>query len=308
MLVDDELYQLFSKFAAGVRIAMLSDSCHSGTVARELLYAEMYQGLARGTGSLKARSKAAAQGRPRFRGLTREAAIKIYNGKRELYDSIRYLIGGKREISVGAPLILISGCQDSQLSEDGDENGLFTENLLEVWNNGTFNGNYRQFAAKIIERMPPYQRPNFFTTGSAEDFAAERVFSVANQEANNQSVRGPNISVRRASTLRRTDPPPVFNIDTAGAPFYAVEFASDMALFAGGNRNTANFYGSWSEFSFFSADQSLYSMPSSLWAKLNVNTQLFFRVGTSTSQDSWVNYCASTLDDAESAPFIRISD
>src|SRR5262245_38995569 len=34
MLIDDELYQLFSQFAAGVRIFMLSDSCHSGTVAR----------------------------------------------------------------------------------------------------------------------------------------------------------------------------------------------------------------------------------------------------------------------------------
>jgi metacaspase-1 len=33
-LIDDELYFELSKFAAGVRVLILSDSCHSGTVAR----------------------------------------------------------------------------------------------------------------------------------------------------------------------------------------------------------------------------------------------------------------------------------
>ena len=35
-LVDDELYALWSEFAPNVRIIVLSDSCHSGTVTREL--------------------------------------------------------------------------------------------------------------------------------------------------------------------------------------------------------------------------------------------------------------------------------
>ena len=37
-LVDKELYGLWSNFAAGTRIFVLSDSCHGGTVTRELEY------------------------------------------------------------------------------------------------------------------------------------------------------------------------------------------------------------------------------------------------------------------------------
>jgi hypothetical protein len=35
-LVDDELLELFTKFRPGVRILVLSDSCHSGTITREV--------------------------------------------------------------------------------------------------------------------------------------------------------------------------------------------------------------------------------------------------------------------------------
>ena len=38
-VVDDELYALWAKFKPGVRIAIFSDSCHSGTVAREAVLA-----------------------------------------------------------------------------------------------------------------------------------------------------------------------------------------------------------------------------------------------------------------------------
>ena len=45
-------------------------------------------------------------------------------------------------------MILISGCQDNQTSMDGDHNGAFTEQLLNVWNHGAFKGNYATFHAR----------------------------------------------------------------------------------------------------------------------------------------------------------------
>ena len=39
-MVDDELYRAWATFKPGVRIAVFSDSCHSGTVARALVRTE----------------------------------------------------------------------------------------------------------------------------------------------------------------------------------------------------------------------------------------------------------------------------
>jgi hypothetical protein len=41
MLVDDELYAMWGKFQPGVRIVMVSDSCHSGTIAKDAFYIGM---------------------------------------------------------------------------------------------------------------------------------------------------------------------------------------------------------------------------------------------------------------------------
>ena len=75
-------------------------------------------------------------------------------------------------------VILISGCQDNQTSRDGDHNGAFTEQLLKVWNQGGFKGNYAKFHAAIRARMPADQTPNFFTLGAVASFVAQQPFSV----------------------------------------------------------------------------------------------------------------------------------
>ena len=76
-------------------------------------------------------------------------------------------------------MILISGCQDNQTSMDGDHNGAFTEQLLQVWNNGALpRAATSKFHATIKSRMPATQTPNFFTLGPATAFAQQQPFAL----------------------------------------------------------------------------------------------------------------------------------
>ena len=75
-------------------------------------------------------------------------------------------------------VVLISGCQDNQTSMDGDHNGAFTEQLLRVWSQGTFTGNYGSFHARIKAALPPTQSPNLFALGKAGTFLAQTPFTV----------------------------------------------------------------------------------------------------------------------------------
>lgn len=161
-LIDDELYTALGRLARGVRVFVLSDSCHSGTVTKAAFYAARAAAGA-GTGAAEVR----------YRAMPREVALRTYRAHRAMYDRIQKSVSPNAEDAIRASTILISGCQDNQLSQDGDFNGLFTANLLRVWNEGRFSRDYRRFHKAIRQNMPPDQTPNLFTTG-APDRAFER--------------------------------------------------------------------------------------------------------------------------------------
>jgi metacaspase-1 len=182
-LIDDELYFELSKFAAGVRVLILSDSCHSGTVARNGPPPPDEMGL-------------------RKRMMPRAVAMRTYLQHRKFYDGLQNHIAnaaGKAKLSdpdavlaalsvqsgrvqavvkrFRAAVILISGCQDNQSSYDGDQNGAFTGQLLTTWNNGRFAGNYAKLHAQIVAAMPARQTPNLFLLGQAGAFVDETPFT-----------------------------------------------------------------------------------------------------------------------------------
>jgi hypothetical protein len=181
-LIDDELYYELSRFKAGVRILVLSDSCHSGTVVRAARPAP-------GT----------PEQRPRI--MPRAVGLRVYAEHKAFYDKLQTEVakaaGGRVEdpdtalanVTVSDRLtaivkefhpavILISGCQDNQFSMDGNHNGAFTEQLLSVWNNGGFKGSYASFHARVRAGLPPTQSPNLFTLGPAAKFLKQAPFSV----------------------------------------------------------------------------------------------------------------------------------
>jgi hypothetical protein len=172
-VVDDELYALWSKFKPGVRIAIFSDSCHSGTVAREAVDAVGEERVAR---SMNGEDD---PGQPRLKGMPDELIRSVYEKNKELYDQIQKSLPPFDKAEIGASVILTSGCQDNQTSLDGDKNGLFTQSLLQVWNKDKFRGGYRMFRKRIAQKMPPWQSPNLFIAGKADSkFANQHPFTV----------------------------------------------------------------------------------------------------------------------------------
>lgn len=164
-LVDDELYALWSRFAAGVRIVMLSDSCHSGSVAKVM------------PTFLRANGIAALP--PRSRLMPPDVALKTYRRNKALYDGIQKQTPSAEKARVRATVLLISGCQDNQLSLDGPRNGLFTEKLRKVWNGAKFTGTHKQFRNKISALMPASQTPNYYKVGAINAaFEAQKPFTI----------------------------------------------------------------------------------------------------------------------------------
>ena len=171
-LVDDEIYAALGSFSSGVRVFALSDSCHSGSVLKVA-----YFSAAREETAAQRMARGFSSGQtPRFRAMPCEVGMRTYEANRSLYDPIlkdESLVESRDRVKASA--LLISGCQDNQLSADGDFNGLFTCMLRRVWNGGKFKGDYRGFHKEIMNRMPPDQTPNYFVVGTSNPAFEEQL-------------------------------------------------------------------------------------------------------------------------------------
>ena len=175
-LIDDELYSLYSGFAAGVRILVFSDSCHSGTVTR---------------------GGAETTERP-VRAMPRGSVYQIYKAREDFYNDIQDRIKAEGPKEVRASIRLLSACQDNQEATGGEENGAFTAAVKRAWNDGKFTGTYVQFFEAVKEELraafkaegeargsvessadEEYQVPNYFAEGADDqDFDRQRPFSI----------------------------------------------------------------------------------------------------------------------------------
>ena len=185
MMIDDELYLLWSKFEPGVRVVIFSDSCYSGTVVRGNAFdAAVNAGDVGGKRGVLEEEKEKLS----FRYIPDDIADAVVERNLDFYAAVaeKTKAGGDEvgltsstEKEIAASVLLISGCQDNQLSGDLLKNGVFTSAVKRAWAGGNFKGSWRTFHAAIVRSMPSTQTPNFFPTGTLDlEFWRQTPFTI----------------------------------------------------------------------------------------------------------------------------------
>lgn len=184
-IIDDELYDLWSRFEAGVRIMVVADSCHSGSVVRAgAPEMELYSGSSdsiigranRKGGSLLPRAMPSNIGRR-----VQEQNLVHY---RELARRVEHvdkrIIFSPQQTNIAASVLLLSACQDEETALDGDNHGIFTQALLKVWARGHFDQDYTDFHRQITREINlPQQRPNLLKLPPEDpSFIMQRPFTI----------------------------------------------------------------------------------------------------------------------------------
>lgn len=139
-LIDDEIAGIFALLAPGARLVLISDSCHSGTVAR-------FAGLGRGDGGDRVRFMPPA---------TFRAALEDVPGAHRVRRA--------RALGRKSTALLLSGCQDSEYAYDavirGRPNGAFTRAALDTLPPpGTARMSYRTWMREIRRLLPSPRHP-----------------------------------------------------------------------------------------------------------------------------------------------------
>jgi hypothetical protein len=135
VILDDEVWQLFKRKKPGVRLILISDSCHSGTVVRRF-------------GGFR-------KGKARFMGWQPQFAKTQPTGKKK---------GDKAfQDKSPWPCLLMAGCQDYEYSYDasfnGRPNGAFTRAAIDTLKKMPPKSTYRQWFLEIRKLLPSSQHP-----------------------------------------------------------------------------------------------------------------------------------------------------
>jgi hypothetical protein len=166
-LLDKELYAEWAKFAPGVRILVISDSCHSQGITRmvprdyaldsrsramavaaapDAAAAESARRVSEAMGRFSAATTREAQ--VRVKALPPETSIETYRREKARYDEIVRTVP-RPASPIPALVLSITACKNEQLAGDGPSNGVFTAALKQVWAGGTFHGDYVGFHHQI---------------------------------------------------------------------------------------------------------------------------------------------------------------
>ena len=168
-LVDDELFNSLKDFKEGVRILIISDSCHSGTVSRNPVITTDQLTL-NWNGQPETHSLLSRQP-------PREISIRTYERNAALYNPILEQPKVYPD-EVAGFIMLFAACQDNQTAKEWGEHGLFTATFKKVFNGSL--KNYDSLFKEILKEIPNIQTPNLYVYGNRQyDFSKDLPFSIA---------------------------------------------------------------------------------------------------------------------------------
>jgi metacaspase-1 len=150
-LLDDVLrLDLWPSFKAGVRVLMISDSCHSGSVSSFKLKNSVSAGARKIAQATEIPVKTSAG--LRARTIT-EVTMKLHRAEyRRFYE--RILVPAIAP-TIQASVLLLAACPDGEDTPDGCPHGAFTQALLDVMNSPHPPQNYDDLLNKVGQLLAP---------------------------------------------------------------------------------------------------------------------------------------------------------
>lgn len=146
---DDEIAGQWRQFARGVRIVAVSESCYSGGVGRD---DDDYPYL---------RMPARRAGGQRFRGTRSAGGDGLEAGNPCIVQA------PCDDDGIAASILLLSAAGERQSARDG----VFSQYLLDEWNEGTFRGSYCDLYRRLLRRVTsdfPAQQPQIEMLGAPD--------------------------------------------------------------------------------------------------------------------------------------------
>jgi subtilisin family serine protease len=135
-LLDDEINNCLASIPAGKRVVIISDSCHSRTVSREVLPPDTH-----------------------VRSISRDSVKAILKANNESVSKLRAAVSTK--LTPKAYIKLLSACDDNQFAKETGGAGVFSTRILELLNelaNLKQTTTYAEFIREINKRMADSQQ------------------------------------------------------------------------------------------------------------------------------------------------------